>query len=114
LVRASVRFSRPAIENVLRNAIRYAPQGTAVEAGLEAADGRAVVRIRDYWAGLVRSIARRAVELDAGSIRARMRSRDCWWRLIRRNRSKKKLPSEPNRRKVMRKQLCLFVCGYDL
>jgi K+-sensing histidine kinase KdpD len=95
LVRASVRFSRPAIENALRNAIRYAPQGTAVEAGLEAAHGRAVVRIRDYWAGLGRSIARRAVELDAGSIRARMRSRDCWWRLIRRNRSKKNCRANP-------------------
>jgi signal transduction histidine kinase len=90
---------RRAIENVLRNAIRYAPRGTAVEAGLEAAHGRAVVRIRDYGAGVPEealprifdafyrvetdrdrasggaglglSIARRAVELHGGTIRAR-------------------------------------------
>ena len=90
---------RRAIENVIRNAIRHAPESTAVEAGLEAADGRATVRIRDYGpgvpeealprifdafyrvetdrdrasggAGLGLSIARRAVELHKGTIRAR-------------------------------------------
>ena len=89
---------RRAIENVIRNAIRHAPAATAVEASLEAADGRAVVRIRDYGpgvpeealprifdafyrvetdrdrasggAGLGLSIARRAVELHKGAIRA--------------------------------------------
>ena len=84
---------------MIRNAIRHAPEATAVEAGLEAANGRAVVRIRDYGpgvpdealprifdafyrvetdrdrasggAGLGLSIARRAVELHSGAIRAR-------------------------------------------
>jgi two-component system sensor histidine kinase CpxA len=98
-VQGDAELLRRAIENVLRNAIRYAPRGTAVEAGLEAADGRAVVRIRDYGAGVPEealprifdafyrvetdrdrasggaglglSIARRAVELHGGTIRAR-------------------------------------------
>jgi signal transduction histidine kinase len=98
-VQGDAELLRRAIENVLRNAIRHAPEGTAVEASLEAANGRAQVRIRDYGpgvpedalprifdafyrvetdrdrasggAGLGLSIARRAVELHKGSIRAR-------------------------------------------
>jgi len=90
---------RRAIENVIRNAIRHAPNGTAVEATLAAVNGRAVVRIRDYGpgapeealphifdafyrvetardrasggAGLGLSIARRAIELHRGHIAAR-------------------------------------------
>jgi two-component system sensor histidine kinase CpxA len=98
-VQGDAELLRRAIENVIRNAIRHAPEATAVEASLEAAHGRAVLRIRDSGpgvpeealprifdafyrvetdrdrasggAGLGLSIARRAVELHKGAIRAR-------------------------------------------
>ncbi len=90
---------RRAIENVIRNAVGHAPEATQVEALLEAAGGRASLRIRDYGpgvpaealprlfdafyrvetdrgrgsggAGLGLSIASRAVELHSGAIHAR-------------------------------------------
>ena len=90
---------RRAIENVIRNAIRYAPRDTAVEVTLERRDGSALVRVRDRGPGVPQealarifdpfyrvesdrgrasggiglglSIARRAVELHHGGIRAR-------------------------------------------
>jgi two-component system sensor histidine kinase CpxA len=89
---------RRAIENVMRNAIRHAPRDSAVEVGLENGGGRAKVRVRDYGSGVPEealprlfdpfyrvdpdrnrgsggvglglSIARRAVELHKGSLRA--------------------------------------------
>jgi two-component system sensor histidine kinase CpxA len=89
---------RRAIENVMRNAIRHAPRDSAVEVGLENGGGRAKVRVRDYGSGVPEdalphlfdpfyrvdpdrnrgsggvglglSIARRAVELHRGSLRA--------------------------------------------
>jgi two-component system sensor histidine kinase CpxA len=89
---------RRAIENVMRNAIRYAPQQSSVEVTLENGAGWAKIRIRDYGpgvpaealprlfdpfyrveqdrdrrsggVGLGLSIARRAVELHKGHLRA--------------------------------------------
>jgi two-component system sensor histidine kinase CpxA len=90
---------RRAVENVIRNAIRYAPRETAVEVSLARDNGKAVVGVRDQGSGVPEealprlfdafyrvegdrdrasggtglglSIARRAIELHKGSIRAR-------------------------------------------
>jgi len=90
---------RRAVENVIRNAIRYAPRDSAVEVSLARNNGHAVVDVRDHGPGvpadalprlfdafyrvesdrdrssggigLGLSIARRAIELHKGSIRAR-------------------------------------------
>lgn len=98
-VKADPELLRRAVENVARNAIRYAPPDTEVEIALECREAAAIVRIRDRGpgvpeealkrifdpfyrvdsdrnrasggTGLGLSIARRAVELHHGSIRAR-------------------------------------------
>ena len=90
---------RRAVENVIRNAIRYAPSRTAVEVSLARNNGKVLVDVRDRGpgvpeealprlfdafyrvepdrarsgggAGLGLSIARRAIELHKGAIRAR-------------------------------------------
>jgi len=90
---------RRAVENVIRNAIRYAPPQTAVDVSLARNNGKVVVDVRDRGpgvpeealprlfdafyrvesdrsrtsggVGLGLSIARRAIELHQGSIRAR-------------------------------------------
>jgi two-component system sensor histidine kinase CpxA len=43
---------RSAIENVLRNAVRYTGEGTAIEVSLESSGERALVRVRDHGKGV--------------------------------------------------------------
>jgi two-component system, OmpR family, sensor histidine kinase CpxA len=90
---------RRAIENVIRNAIRYSPRETAVEVSLARHNGKAVVEVRDHGPGVPEealprlfdafyrvetdrnrnsggiglglSLARRAIELHKGAIRAK-------------------------------------------
>jgi signal transduction histidine kinase len=98
-LRGERELLRRAIENVLRNAIHHAPEGTAVEVSLEVHAPAAAIRVRDYGpgvpeelleeifkpfvrvesdrdrvsggVGLGLSIARRAVGLHQGTLTAR-------------------------------------------
>ena len=97
-VRGSSELLRSGIENVIRNAIRYTAEGTAVEVSLTTKSDRAVVTVRDHGpgvpdselqhifepfyrvsearerssggVGLGLSIAHRTVKLHGGNIRA--------------------------------------------
>jgi two-component system sensor histidine kinase CpxA len=90
---------RRAVENVIRNAIRYSPPSRAVEITVARRESKAIVQVRDFGPGVPEealprlfdafyrvekdrdrssggiglglSIARRAIELHKGSIRAR-------------------------------------------
>jgi signal transduction histidine kinase len=52
ILRGDRELLRRAVENVLRNAIRYAPEGTAIEVKLEPNPQAAEISIRDYGAGV--------------------------------------------------------------
>ncbi|MER3430749.1 MAG: two-component sensor histidine kinase [Blastocatellia bacterium] len=54
-VMGSERLLRSAIENVLRNAVRYTKMGTTVEVSLRNGGGKASVVIRDYGDGVPQS-----------------------------------------------------------
>ena len=97
-LRGDPELLRRAVENVVRNAIRYAPSGTAIEIGLSTRGQLALITVRDHGPGvpddtLVRifdafyrvdsdrnrtsggvglglAIARRAIELHHGRIKA--------------------------------------------
>jgi two-component system sensor histidine kinase CpxA len=99
MVEGDPELLRRAIENVIRNAIRYSPRGQAIEITVARRDAKAIVQVRDFGPGvpdealprlfdafyrveedrgrssggigLGLSIARRAIELHKGSIRAR-------------------------------------------
>lgn len=98
-VRGDAELLRRAVENIIRNAVRYAPAETAVEVHVRRENSHAVVAVRDFGpgvpeealprifdafyrvesdrgrstggAGLGLSIARRAVELHRGKLTAR-------------------------------------------
>jgi two-component system, OmpR family, sensor histidine kinase CpxA len=43
---------RRAVENVVRNAVRYAPPGSSIDLGLDSGGGKAVISVRDYGPGV--------------------------------------------------------------
>ncbi len=51
-VRGDRELLRRAIENVLRNAIRYAPEGSAIDVTLASGGGRTSILVRDYGPGV--------------------------------------------------------------
>lgn len=51
-VMGSENLLRSAIENVLRNAVRYTPEGTAVDVSLQTKNGDAILRISDHGGGV--------------------------------------------------------------
>lgn len=52
VVLGSENLLRSAIENVLRNAVRYTAEGTKVDVSLKASNGSAVVRVCDHGGGV--------------------------------------------------------------
>jgi len=51
-VRGDRELLRRAVDNVLRNAIRYAPEGSGIDVRLASADGKASLTVRDYGPGV--------------------------------------------------------------
>ena len=52
LIQGDSELLRRALENVLRNAIRHSPEGSAIEVGLRRQNGTAVLSVRDYGTGV--------------------------------------------------------------
>jgi len=52
MMAGSREMVRRALENVVRNAVRYTAEETAVEVTLEESSGHAVIRVRDYGPGV--------------------------------------------------------------
>lgn len=61
-VHGSERWLRRAVDNLLANAARYAPPGTAVEVDLRAAEPYAVLTVRDHGPGVEPGIRDRVFE----------------------------------------------------
>jgi two-component system sensor histidine kinase CpxA len=55
-VSGSEELLRSAVENVVRNAIRFTPEGTAVEVSIRRERDRAVIRVRDLGLGVPESM----------------------------------------------------------
>jgi two-component system, OmpR family, sensor histidine kinase CpxA len=51
-VRGESELLHRAVENVLRNAIRHAPEGTSVQIGCAIRDDLATITVRDYGPGV--------------------------------------------------------------
>jgi two-component system sensor histidine kinase CpxA len=58
-VRGNGELLHRAFENVVRNAVRYSPAGTAVEIGLQMNGGSAIVTVRDHGPGIPASLLSR-------------------------------------------------------
>lgn len=50
--RGSETLLRSAVENIVRNAVRYTPENTSVEISLEKVEDSALIRVRDYGPGV--------------------------------------------------------------
>jgi signal transduction histidine kinase len=55
-VQADRELLRRAAENILRNAIRYAPEGTPIATTLESSGAAALITVRDYGPGVPREL----------------------------------------------------------
>jgi signal transduction histidine kinase len=52
MIQGDAELLRRALENMLRNAIRHSPEGSAIEVGLKRQNGTAVLSVRDYGTGV--------------------------------------------------------------
>jgi signal transduction histidine kinase len=85
-VTGDVDLLRRAIENVLRNAVHHAPEGTRIDISSQGDDNFAIIAVRDWGPGvpdpalgeLLRpAIAQRAIARIVGPSARRTASRGC-------------------------------------